>query len=333
MEESLNQSAFSRNHIKDHGNSSSESPFSPKVSLQRALYMALTAQRELVLTADEASVLSRDRICQLVDADFKPYQDRIEKLEEIKWELLEMVTTHWDLRNDPWALSVQQTNNETIDKLRGTVRFIKQEALQQQISSFRRKISVFQMIDPPQFSGNTNLLHFFEWKELFLSYLKSSNIALPDSSALWRKALIGKAKKMVDYFWPDTYIPNYLSLLEFLEEHFGNTEDILAEILEELKKIGEIPGGYIQKWGKALDSTTRALILLNKLESLARANPQKALYKSTMVQDQLHRTIPSEHFYYFEEKLAQPGADALVIFREILKKHERQALKKEGKGF
>ena len=80
-------------------------------------------------------------------------------------------------------------------------------------------------------------------------------------------------------------------------------------------------------------STTRALILLNKLESLARANPQKALYKSTMVQDQLHRTIPSEHFYYFEEKLAQPGADALVIFREILKKHERQALKKEGKGF
>ena len=68
--------------------------------------MALTAQRELVLTADEASVLSRDRICQLVDADFKPYQDRIEKLESIKWELLEMVTTHWDLRNDPWVLSI-----------------------------------------------------------------------------------------------------------------------------------------------------------------------------------------------------------------------------------
>ena len=82
-----------------------------------------------------------------------------------------------------------------------------------------------------------------------------------------------------------------------------------------------------------MDSTTRALILLNKLESLARANPHKALPKSTMVQDQLHRTIPSEHFYYFEEKLTQPGADALVIFREILKKHERQALKKEGKGF
>ena len=82
-----------------------------------------------------------------------------------------------------------------------------------------------------------------------------------------------------------------------------------------------------------MESTTRALILLNKLESLACSNPQKDLSKSTMVQDQLNRTIPSEHFYHFEEKLAQPGADALAIFREILKKHERQALKKERKGF
>ena len=48
---------------------------SPDVVLQKAAYTASTAHQELVLSADQVSVLSKDRIRQLVKNDFKPFKN------------------------------------------------------------------------------------------------------------------------------------------------------------------------------------------------------------------------------------------------------------------
>ena len=303
----------------------------PEVTLQKVFYMAQLAQRELVLSVEQVAALNKDHIRQLFRTDFKPYQDRIEKLEKLKWELCELFATHSTLVNDARAIGVRKVNNVVIDELRNTIDSIKQEAARQQISSSNTNVSLTSIIDPPQFSGEIDLLHYYEWRELFLSYLKSANIVLSDSSPLWRKALVGKAKVMVDRQWPSTFIPDYQQILDFLETHFGNIDDILKNILDDFDRLGKVPGGVSEKWNKALESTVRAIRLLNKLEALHRAAPHKALDQNSTVISRLHLSIPAESYYMFEFELSRPGANILLISRRILKMNEKQCLHNKAK--
>ena len=299
-----------------------ENKIDTQILLEKSEVALDSALKELIFSEDEIKNLSKDFLMKTLENDYSQYNEIIEKLWLLKWELGKQE------KQDDGNENLRSTKRKlilVIEDVNTTKQNIKAEIEHRQYSKFNLKVDFTKLVDLPIFD-DTNL-HLYLYKDIFKEYLKKANICYLESSPYLLKALRGKPLENINSEYTQGVVPDIDQLFLSLEKFHGNMDIILEKLINQLKDIKNIPSNVSGDWNQILNKSNQTIKIIDSLKSLEKVD-QNIIHYHSSLERIFKNLISNEHFQLLIQRQTQNPRKLLDNVLSIISINKDQAIEK-----